>query len=994
MFTDIEGSTELLHQVGDEHYEELLATHQRIMREAFDRHEGAEVDTQGDSFFVAFPRAWNAVHAAVDAQRSLSAFPWAPHETIRVRMGIHTGEPRLVNDHDYVGLDVHRGARVGAAGHGGQVLISERTYAMMAGTWPEGVTLNDLGEHRLKGLAHPEHIYQLVIEGLPAEFPPIKTLEVPTTNLPQALTTFVGRAREAGAVTDLLTKGSLVTLVGPGGAGKTRLSQHVAETLLEQYRHGVWLVELAPLAEPQLVPQAVATVLGVRELPGRALTHTLVDAIRSKQLLLVLDNCEHLVEPVAQLAHTLLRSVPGMKILATSREPLGVPGEVIYRVPPLSRPEPKRITALDQLVQFEAVQLFVDRATAGNPAFALTDRNAPAVLQVVNRLDGIPLAIELAAARVKSLSVEQIAARLDDRFRLLTGGARGGLPHHQTLRAAMDWGYELLSDPERRMLRRVAVFAGSFSLASAERACVGEGIDVFDVLDLLARLVDKSMVVAEGLNGDTRYRLLETVRRYGWEQAAAAGEQEAIRARHLDWTVEFARECEPDLRGSEQIVALDRLELDHDDLRGALEWSRSTPGVAEVGLQLAAALHRFWGMRGYLTEGREWLKSLLAAAPQADQVVRAKALYGAAQLAVQQGDYPSAAAQCEESLALSRAAGDHERVALALNLLGLVARNRAEYGRAEALLLESLEVSRTAGTTWPRAEALSYLGLTVRRAGDMHRAQECGTESLAMWREIGDKRGLAASLDHLGTVARYFGDYDQARIRHEESLALRRELGHKLDLATSMISLGAVALEQGDHDRAKHLFEESLLLCRELGYKLGIGASLGNLAIVAHKRGDQQGAKSLLGESKAVWAELDDKRAISASVRYLGEVARSEADHAEAVARYRESLALSVPLGDRLGIAESLEGLAAIAVDLGEAERAARLLGAAERMRETIHVPVREADRPEHDRAIEAVRASLDEAALLTAWGQGRAMGVEEAVSEALSFTLKASSIR
>ncbi len=447
LFTDIEGSTTLLQRLGDRRYAEVLAEHQRLVRDAFAKGNGQEIDTQGDAFLVAFSRARDAVATAVAAQQALMKHPWTDGASLRVRMGLHTGEPVGATDR-YVGLDVHRAARICSAGHGGQILLSDAVSGLAARDLPPGVSLRDLGTHRLKDLREPEHLFQVMHPDLPTDFPPLKSLDALPNNLPRQLTSFVGRDREMAEVKKLLATTCLVTLTGAGGSGKTRLALHVATDVLERYPDGVWLAQLAPLSEPALVPKAVASALDIPEQPARLLTDTVVDYLRSRSLLLLLDNCEHLLQACADLANVLLQACPNLCILATSREALGIAGELTYRVPSLSLPDLKRLPSPESLTQYEAVRLFVERAAFSKPGFQITSSNAAAVAQVAHRLDGIPLAIELAAARVKALPVDVIAARLDDQFRLLTGGSRTGLPRHQTLRATLDWSYNWLSEQE------------------------------------------------------------------------------------------------------------------------------------------------------------------------------------------------------------------------------------------------------------------------------------------------------------------------------------------------------------------------------------------------------------------------------------------------------------------------------------------------------------------------------------------------------------------
>jgi predicted ATPase/transcriptional regulator with XRE-family HTH domain len=474
------------------------------------------------------------------------------------------------------------------------------------------------------------------------------------TDLPVPMTSFIGRARELAAVKQRFSSARLLTLTGPGGCGKTRLALQAAAELADKFADGVCFVELAPLGDPRLVPQSVASALGVREEPTRPLPVTLIDTLHRRQLLLVLDNCEHLIAACAELAHILLSACPQLHVLATSREVLGVAGEMAWRVPPLASPDPQRPVPVEHLLQYEAVQLFVERARTVQPTFTVTERNAAAVAQVCHRLDGIPLAIELAAARVKVLTVEQIAARLDDRFRLLTGGSRIALPRQQTLQAAIDWSYDLLSEPERRLWRRLSVFAGGWTLEAAEAVCAGAGLDAAEVLDRLTSLVDKSLVTVDAMAGEARYRLLETIRQYGREKLERSGEAAVIRRQHLEWHVGLAERAEPELTGPDQAVWLEKLEAEHDNLRAALEWSQVEAQGEQIGLRVAAALWRFWLVHGHLREGRRWLEGMLAGSPEAWPAVRAKALYGAGALAEDQGDYAAARAFFAESLALRR----------------------------------------------------------------------------------------------------------------------------------------------------------------------------------------------------------------------------------------------------------------------------------------------------------------------------------------------------
>jgi len=877
LFTDIEGSTTLLQRLGDRRYGEVLEEHQRLLRDAFAKGNGQEIDTQGDAFLVAFSRARDAVATAVVAQQALIKHPWPDGASLQVRMGLHTGEP-ISKTRGYVGLDLHRAARICSAGHGGQILLSDAVGALATRDLSPGVSLRDLGTHRLKDLREPEHILQVVHPDLPTEFPPLRSLDVRAHNLPIQLTSFIGREREIAEVKRLLGAARLVTLTGSGGAGKTRLSLQAAADVVEGFPDGAWVAEFAPIADPALVPKAAASALNVPEQPGRDMTATLVDALRSRALLLVLDNCEHLLAACADLAAVLLRSCPQVRILATSREGLGVPGETLWRVPSLSLPDVHRLPPSEDLVLYEAVRLFVDRAMATTPEFTVTSENAPAVAQVCRQLDGIPLAIELAAARVKVLAVEQIAARLDDRFRLLTGGSRTVLPRHQTLRGAIDWSYHLLSEPEQVLLRSLSVFAGGWTLEAAETVCAGGSTESASILDLLMSLVDKSLVVAETQRGEARYRLLETIRQYGWDRLVESKEAGDLRTRHRDWYLDLAERAEPKFRGPEQVAWLKRLETEHDNLRTALEWSKAEEGRAEAWLRLAAALHWFWFMRGDFTEGREWLEGALSIKSNASSSVRARALCGAGLLALRQGD-SKAEMLLQEGLALFEKLRDNWGTAYSLHHLAHVAERQGDYQKAAALFEESLSLFRKAENRWGIGLSLHCLGDVTLGRGDYGRAKALLEESLPLCREVGNTFMLAYVLHNLGTVAEKQGDYERATTLFEEGLVTTRQVGNKYHIPNLQCSLANVSLRRGDYERAMTLYRQSLVLRKEIGDKPGLVQCLEGLAGVACAQGDYEKAAGLFGAAEALRETLAVPRAPS-----------DQADHDQRVASARAAL--------------------------------------------------------------------------------------------------------
>jgi predicted ATPase/class 3 adenylate cyclase len=602
LFSDIEGSTRLAQEHSDS-WEALRARHHAILQSAMEANNGYVFQIIGDAFCVGFHNAGDAVRAAIQSQVGLCREQWG-EAPIRVRMGIHTGKAEIQAGGQYIGyLSMSRVQRVMSVAYGGQVLISNPSSELMRGELPEGVSLMDMKEHRLKGLLNPEHLWQAVSPDLPRDFPPLQSLNEIPNNLPIQLTSFIGREKEIEELIKALDDHHIVTLTGSGGTGKTRLSLEVAAGGIDSFPGGAWFVELAPVTDPELVPNTLANLLGLRESgeTKQSLSELICGYLASRKVLLVFDNCEHLIEACARFADLLLRSCKDVKILATSREALGVAGELAWHVPSLSLPDVNQLPSFEQLSQYEAVRLFIERALLVQPHFKVTKDNAPAIAQVCFRLDGIPLALELAAARANVLTVEQISKRLDDRFRLLTGGSRTALPRQQTLRAMIDWSYNLLSEQERLLFRRLAVFVGGWTLEAAEAVCSGEGLGPDLVLELLSQLVNKSLVVMVEVNGESRYHCLETIRQYGREKLFESEEAATIRDRHLDTYIQLAEQGYEELQGRNDLVWIEKLEMENDNFRAALSWSLESPGVdPQKALQLSGALQDFWVYEGRL----------------------------------------------------------------------------------------------------------------------------------------------------------------------------------------------------------------------------------------------------------------------------------------------------------------------------------------------------------------------------------------------------------
>jgi predicted ATPase/class 3 adenylate cyclase/Tfp pilus assembly protein PilF len=997
LFTDIEGSTKLW-----EGYPEAMKTaharHESIIREVVAVHGGYTYKMIGDAFQVAFATAPEALAAALDAQRALHAEPWAETGPIRVRMALHTGVTEERGD-DYVGPVLNRAARLLGVGHGGQVLLTQSTYDLVCDVLPHDVSLRDLGEHRLKDLIRPEHIYQLTPSDLPSDYPPLKNLGTFAHNLPAQVTSFIGREKELDEIIHLVAKNRLVTLAGSGGIGKTRLSLKAAQELLNAFPDGVWFIELAPLSDPALVPQAMVSTLGLIDQAGRSALNVLTDFLQTKRALLILDNCEHLIQACAQLTETLLRACPDLHIFDTSREALGVPGENTFSVPALSAPEIEQSFGIETLTKYEAVQLFVERARAALPGFVLTKNNAPAIAQLCHQLDGIPLALELAAARIKMMSLKEIVSHLNDRFHLLTGGARTALPRHQTLQAMIDWSHDLLSEPERVLLRRLSVFAGGWSLEAAESVCGNESIETREILDLLTQLLNKSLILAEHKQGqETRYRMLETIRQYAREKLWAVREGEMMRQRHLAYFVDLSERAEPNLRSFDMVMWLDRLEAELDNIRAALEWALESD--VEAQLRLASALLWFWHIRGHINEGVDWLERGLSieAIERGDQpltqshaLIRGKALNACGTL---RGEslIGKSAERFEESLDLFKELGPAGKQGMGYALLGLA--GWTEEMTKNTLQEQSLRLFREVGDKFGAAQCLMSIAGYIRVEGDYERAKAIGKEHLALRREIGDKDGIAIAHAHLGIIALRQGDYQQAGELYEESLAGFREVGNKWGIGLALSWLGGVAWEQGNHEQATSILEEALALGQNLGEKSFIAIRLDDLGKVAWAQGDYERATQKFEAALVFSREAGNKFEMSSALQGLGRVAQSQGDYATARSLYTEAIVICQETGNRWMPAFNLEAFAILAAAQKQLEpsplrfeglrRAARLFGAAETLLPAIRLEMPPAERAEHDQAIVTARAALGEEAFAAAWEEGKAMTMEQAVEYAL----------
>ena len=895
LFTDIEGSTALLRRLRESLYAQALADHRSLIRSGLTAHRGREVDTQGDGLFAVFSSPSACLAAVIDLQKALGSHAWPAGEHIRVRMGIHTGEASKTAT-GLIGLDVHRAARVAAVGYGAQVLLSETAATLVRDSLPAQAALKDLGVHRLKDLGRPERIFQLQAPGLQAEFPPLRSLGHPAllNNLPAQLSTFIGRDREVAEVRALVESSRMVTLTGAGGCGKTRLSLQVAAEMLDGAGDGAWLVELAAVSDADSVPSAISAALGMAPQPGRAPLEALLDALGPQDILIVLDNCEHLIDACAKTADAIGRRCPRVHLVATSREPLGINGETIYRVPSLSVPAPGSVAPESS----DAIALFVDRARAQGAGLTVDEETGPVIASVCRRLDGLPLAIELAAARLRSLSLNGLHDRLDQRFRLLTGGSRTALARQQTLRAAVDWSYSLLNGAEQAMLRRLSIFAETFDLDAAEAVCGFGDIEPFDVAELLGALVDKSLVVAEPAGGTLRYRLLETIRQFAAEHRAEAGDGEAavVAAAHSRHYLSVAEQAAPHLRGSDQGSWFARLDADHVNLRRAARYASSIPGGTEQVLRFAVALDRYGMARSQGEEARALLAPVLER-PEArtDPVLFGQALIVAA-LASRIYDGASARRYGEQAVELARQLDNGRLLIAALAVL-----SSAYYfgGDAECGLplgQEAVERARPLGDDVLLAESLSGYLMCIDLI-DPVQAGKLFDEAIACTQRSGDQLFAWILHNNVGVHALRVGDIPAARAHLQAAAQASRANGANSD--TVAINLGWVRRQDGDHDGARSSFEDALRISRRSGERSDIAYAALGLACLAADAGEWSRACELHGVAQAVldrtgepWQQPEARyrRESLAQVRaYLGEE-QSERDYARGMTLSSEDI--------------------------------------------------------------------------------------------------------
>ena len=836
LFTDIEGSTQRWEERRDA-MAQALRRHDELLRAAIERHDGYVFKTVGDAFCAVFSRAADGVSAAIDAQRALAAEDWSAIGGLHVRMALHSGATDE-RDGDYFGPAVNRVARLLATAHGGQVVFSDATALLLRGMMPEHSELCDLGEHRLADLAEPEHVWQLIAPGLDRIFPSLRSLESMPNNLPRQLTPLIGRDDVLAEIEQLLDEHALVTLVGSGGVGKTRVALQAGADLLEASGDGVWFVELAPTNDASLVGSTIASTLGLREQTERPVLQTLVGYLKYNRLLLILDNCEHVIEEVARIADAVLRGSSGVRLLATSREPLRIGGERVYRMPSLAFPLQSDTLTAEDALRYGAVALFAQRAGASDANFKLSDESAPIVAEICRRLDGIALAIELAAARVNVLAPRQLAQKLDERFRVLTGGSRTALPRQQTMRALIDWSHDLLSLKEQKLFRRLAIFVGGWTIERAGAVCEDDqsgkdAIESWEVLDVLGSLVDKSLVHAEAVGNEMRYRLLESTRQYARERLSTAAEDAAVARAHARAFLALGEDLSAIFETTSEREWLARAEPELENFRAALTWAFEAQGDVPLGQRLTAALRPAW-TRFAAAEGQRRIRAArtLSVMETPAAVVAALDLAEAA-IATAFSQRKTARECAERALALYIELRDPLHVAQARHLLGRALVDLGESEEGETMLNSALSEARALGTHSLIGDVLQSLAVARSHAGDVAGARRLFAEALTMLRSGGAERVISHVAGNLAEAEFHDGNADEALRLENEALAAYRSFNHKLGAAISLSNIAAYLIALERYEDAWIVARDGLVAARDAQWEAGVAWGLQHLAAIA-----------------------------------------------------------------------------------------------------------------------------------------------------------------
>ncbi|HMS32447.1 MAG TPA: tetratricopeptide repeat protein [Ignavibacteria bacterium] len=850
LFTDIEGSTKLSQEY-PESLQSALEKHYAVMHKAVESNNGFVFEIVGDAFCCAFEKAEDAVKAAVDAQIELGKIKWKDAE-IKIRIGIHSGNAEWIND-KYMGyITLARTARVMSSGYGEQILISDSTYELCRDKFDavkeKNIVFRDLGERRLKDVIQPIRLFQIVSEGLREEFPSLKTLDARPNNLPVQLTSFIGREKDISAIKEILKSTRLLTLTGPGGTGKTRLSLQVAAEQIDEFNNGVWLVEFASLRDPVLVAVAIAGALGVAGQPGEETMDSLQNFLKKKEMLIVMDNCEHLIDACADIAEKMLKNSPGLKIIATSREGLRSSGESIYRVLSLDHPDPESVNSPVELSQYEAVRLFIERAIAVNPEFRVTNQNAPSLAQICYQLDGIPLAIELAAARIKILSVEKILEKLNDRFRLLTGGKRTALPRQQTLRALIDWSYDLLSEKEKILLQRLSVFSGGWNLTAAETICPADGMECYDVLDTHSNLSDKSLISTTEISGSIRFYMLQTIRQYAMEKLEYDDE---LKRNHFHYFMNTADQAQMHIKGLDQTGWLKSVDADSDNIRSAIQWSMDK--YPDEGCMLISKMIDYWDIKGYFREAYQTSINMIVTGGIKEKLPRANVLYCAGLMAQNMGMVSEAEKLTGESLSIFRECNDRTGIGKCVSILGVASSTDPGRGNeTRAYYDEAISIFKDSDLKRDYAVSLYNMSYIYMIEGDQEKALQYRMEALNIYKGLNDNHQIALIMSSLGVFELRRKNYDKATSYTEESLAISNENGDKYLITINLINLGNIYIAQKEYDKAMSLLKDSILILKEYGYQSNMIVALMFLGEAALMTGDYEKSINCFKESLSI----------------------------------------------------------------------------------------------------------------------------------------------
>lgn len=947
LFTDIEGSTKLSQEFPDT-YSEAMDKHNSILTNAIESNNGFIFKIAGDSFCCAFAIAEDAVKAAVMAQKDF-AFETAGQAVsdavIKVRIGIHTGNAEWTGT-DYIGyVALARVNRIMSAACGEQIIISNNTHELViekfTGVGKDSdtkITFRDLGERRLKDLIQALNLYQVVAPDLREDFPPLKTLDARPNNLPAQLTSFIGREKEMKDIKLHLLKSSLLTLLGPGGTGKTRLALQAGAEMIDDFENGVWLVELAAITEPSFVAGEIASVFNLKSAGSKEIIEILRNYLREKELLLILDNCEHLIHECASITDQLLHTCKKLKILTSSREPLQISGEIVYSVPSLSMPNTKVSLTAKALTQYESVQLFVDRATSVKSDFKVTNENAPALAQLCYDLDGIPLAIELASARINVLPVEKILERLKDMFNLLTRGNRTLLPRQQTLRALIDWSYDLLSEKEKILLQRVSIFTGGWTLEAAEAICSDEPLEELEILDLISNLINKSLVKMYESENESRYIMLETIRKYGEEKLSASKEKLNIQNKSFEFFYKFIEGSDTKLSGSEQRVWIRQINTEYENIRESLRWALEN--VPESALKMSIELGKFWELQSHFKEALETLGKCLENSLKVDPLSKAKGIFWKGFFSVQQAKYKEANECLNQSIGMFRELNYKEGEAMALISLATIAVFEVDYEKINLYSDQSLVLSGEINNRSYIARNLQNIAIGLMQQGKHDEARKKFEESIAIYRELNDPVQLAKIIGNIGALEYLMTNYDKARIVLEESLLIRHELGDKQGISIALVNIGAVAYMQKDYDNARRILEQSLVILKELGDRRIYVTPLSTLGTVAYETGD-----------------------IPLAVKYLN-----------------ESLIISHEVGDKYTMAKCFEGFADILIQLKKFESACKLTSKYFSLLESTQKNVIEGETIRVETMRASIKENLSDEEFEKLWSEGKTMTNEEGI--------------